>query len=52
MSEGRDEVTSGRTSGGGDRHTPRILSAATVATLPDDLRQSLRTFLASRREQR
>ena len=31
------------------RHTPRILRAATEAALPDDLAQSLRRFLASRR---
>ena len=31
------------------RHTPRILRAATAAALPDDLAQSLRRFLASRR---
>jgi len=31
------------------RQTPRILRAATAATLPEDLAQSLRRFLASRR---
>ena len=31
------------------RQTPRILRAATAATLPDDLAESLRRFLASRR---
>lgn len=31
------------------RQTPRILRAATAAALPDDLAQSLRQFLASRR---
>jgi anti-sigma factor RsiW len=31
------------------RRTPSILRAATAATLPDDLAQSLRAFLASRR---
>ncbi len=31
------------------RQTPRILRAATVAALPEDLKQSLRAFLASRR---
>jgi len=31
------------------RRTPRILRAATAASLPDDLAESLRRFLASRR---
>jgi anti-sigma factor RsiW len=31
------------------RQTPRILRAATVAALPEDLKQSLRAFLAARR---
>ena len=31
------------------RQTPRILRAATAADLPEDLAQSLRRFLASRR---
>jgi len=31
------------------RQTPRILRAATAAALPDDLAESLRRFLASRR---
>jgi anti-sigma factor RsiW len=31
------------------RQTPRILRAATVAALPDDLKQSLRAVLAARR---
>jgi anti-sigma factor RsiW len=31
------------------RQTPRILRAATVAAMPEDLKQSLRAFLASRR---
>ena len=31
------------------RQTPRILRAATAAALPEDLAQSLRRFLASRR---
>lgn len=31
------------------RQTPRILRAATAAALPEDLTQSLRRFLASRR---
>ncbi len=31
------------------RHTPRILRAATAAALSEDLAQSLRLFLASRR---
>jgi len=31
------------------RETPRILRAATAAALPEDLAQSLRAFLASRR---
>jgi len=31
------------------RATPRILRAATVAALPEDLAESLRQFLASRR---
>jgi anti-sigma factor RsiW len=31
------------------RQTPRILRAATAAILPEDLAQSLRRFLASRR---
>jgi anti-sigma factor RsiW len=31
------------------RQTPRILRAATVATLPADLAESLRLFLASHR---
>jgi len=31
------------------RQTPRILRAATAASLPDDLADSLRRFLASRR---
>lgn len=31
------------------RETPRILRAATAADLPDDLAESLRRFLASRR---
>lgn len=31
------------------RQTPRILRQATLAAFPDDLAQSLRSFLASRR---
>jgi anti-sigma factor RsiW len=31
------------------RQTPRILRAATAAALPEDLKQSLRAFLAARR---
>ena len=31
------------------RQTPRILRAATAAALPEDLAESLRRFLASRR---
>jgi len=31
------------------RQTPRILRAATAGSLPDDLAESLRRFLASRR---
>jgi anti-sigma factor RsiW len=31
------------------RQTPRILRAATVAAMPEDLKRSLRAFLASRR---
>jgi len=31
------------------RQTPRILRAATAASLPEDLAESLRRFLASRR---
>jgi len=31
------------------RHTPRIFRAATIASLPGDLADSLRRFLASRR---
>ena len=31
------------------RQTPRILREATVAAMPEDLKQSLRAFLASRR---
>jgi anti-sigma factor RsiW len=31
------------------RSTPRILRAATAATLPEDVARSLRRFLASRR---
>lgn len=31
------------------RQTPRILREATVAAMPEDLKRSLRAFLASRR---
>ena len=34
------------------RQTPRILRAATAAALPDDLADSLRRFLVSRRSSR
>ncbi len=32
------------------RQTPRILREATVAAMPEDLKRSLRAFLASRRQ--